>query len=206
MTTALPLPNVKLDDTVVREVLTWALQGCPAPCPGPFKTVTVMAYLLKHGCRNFVETGTYLGYTTDAVARLGARVVTIELSPMFHELAVKKFAAMPNVRCLLGDSAELLPRILDALDGPALLWLDGHFSEGGTAKGKTDTPILEELEAVFRHRDKRHVVLIDDIRCFGEGDYPKLDDVLASIAARMPGYSVSLYHDMLRIEPPPLPA
>jgi hypothetical protein len=128
-----------------------------------------MAYLLKHGCRHFVETGTYLGYTTDAVARLGARVVTIELSPMFHELAVRKFAAMPNVRCLLGDSAELLPRILDGLDGPALLWLDGHFSEGGT----------------------------------GEGDYPKLDDVLASIADRMPGYSVSLYHDMLRIEPPP---
>ena len=48
-----------------------------------------------------------------------------------------------------------------------MFWLDGHYSGKGTAKGKKETPILEELKTIFDTNDLRYVILIDDARHFG---------------------------------------
>ena len=47
---------------------------------------------------------------------------------------------------------------------------------GITAKADIDTPIVEELKAVFQHPIKNHVILIDDARLFvGADDYPTIE-------------------------------
>lgn len=200
--TAHPLPNIRLEDGSVREILQWILDGTPPPAPGSIKAMTVMSYVRKYGYRNFIETGTYTGYTTEAVANMKVDVTTIELSERIYNLTRQRLSGHANIRFLLGDSGVVLPQVLDETREPSVIWLDGHYSEGGTAKGQTETPILEELKAIFKHRDKRHVVLIDDIRCFGKGDYPVLEEVLNLIARMMPGYSFEVFNDICRIEPP----
>jgi hypothetical protein len=47
--------------------------------------------------------------------------------------------------------------------------LDGRYSEGCTARGETNTPILQELEAIFAFCPI-WVVLIDDARHFDGTD------------------------------------
>lgn len=75
-----------------------------------------------------------------------------------------------------GDSGKILPEILASLNKPCLFWLDAHYSDGITAKGDVETPIVSELEAIFNHSIQSHVILIDDARCFiGENDYPTID-------------------------------
>jgi hypothetical protein len=63
------------------------------------------------------------------------------------------------------------------IDQPALFYLDGHYSGGITARAAKDTPIYEELSHIFEH-DPRHVIVIDDARCFGrDPDYPSLHEL-----------------------------
>ena len=64
-----------------------------------------------------------------------------------------------------------------------IFWLDGPWSGHPTARGKTNTPILLELEAIQRHPIKTHTILIDDIRCFGceEFDFIKLSTIVRKI-------------------------
>jgi hypothetical protein len=60
-----------------------------------------------------------------------------------------------------GDSGKELPKIVTQLDTPAIFWLDGHYSAGITAKGDTECPIFEELEAIFEPDKSCKHILID---------------------------------------------
>jgi hypothetical protein len=112
---------------------------------------------------NFVETGTYLGDTISELASTFHTCFTVELSDSLHAAATQRLSAFSNVNCLLGDSASVLPQILRSLDGPALFWLDAHASGGATANSGRG-PIFGELDAIFAHGCKAHVILIDDAR------------------------------------------
>ena len=75
-----------------------------------------------------------------------------------------------------GDSGVELGNLVGKLSGPALFWLDGHYSEGETAQGPKDTPIFEELEHIFSARRDGDVILIDEIasgnmRAYRDGEY-----------------------------------
>ena len=89
-----------------------------------------------------------------------------------------------------------------ASGAPAVFWLDGHFSAGPTARADLDTPIVEELEAVLTHDRDDHVVLIDDARLFGTGDYPTIDQVRAQVARHRPHWQVDVHTDIIRAHRP----
>ena len=72
---------------------------------------------------------------------------------------------------------------------------------GGTAKANVETPILAELEAIKGHSVNQHVILIDDVRCFGTGDYPTIDEVKREIKAMNAGYRIIIADDILSAEP-----
>lgn len=120
-----------------------------------------------------IETGTYGGETSRALASLGFKVHTIEISESISAAVFPKLEAM-GIKCYLGDSAEILPTLIDALrasgETSANFWLDGHWSGGitGTAEGH-ETPIVAELQAIRARRQslERVVVAVDDVRCFG---------------------------------------
>jgi hypothetical protein len=117
----------------------------------------------------FVETGTHIGKTVLAAHNAGfKRIYTIELADHFYADAVKKFAGYPGIKCIHGDSSKKLKEVLAELDERAVFWLDGHWSMGDTARGDKDVPLCEELESIANHHIKNHILLIDDIRLFGD--------------------------------------
>ena len=105
-----------------------------------------------------------------------------------------------HIRVHHGDSEVALPRILDELNEPCLFWLDAHYSGGFTGKGRLETPIINELNAIFEHHIKTHVVLIDDARCFnGEHDYPTLKQLQGFVLDRWPNVEFAVDADIIRI-------
>jgi hypothetical protein len=148
-------------------------------------------YAGEFGLRTFVETGTFVGDTTAAVARSFDRCFTIELSDDLHARAVKRFSAQPHIVCVHGDSGAAINDILSRIDQPALFWLDAHYSGGITADAGYD-PILKELSSIFAHSSNGHVVLVDDAR----------GHQIDAIARHIPeGYFLSIKNDIARIVP-----
>ncbi len=183
------------------EISVWRQSGRPVPPPHAFKQVTVAAYGRAFRLTTLVETGTYLGDMVEAQRARFCHVLSIELSPELYRAARVRFAHAQNVKLLAGDSGELMESIVAGLDGPALFWLDGHYSAGVTAHGSLETPVQRELEIILGN-DKDHVILVDDARCFGTGDFPSLRDVETLVAERKPGWICVAKDDMIRIYPP----
>lgn len=160
----------------------WLANGRPVPPPHLVKQMTIGEFAAtRPDLRVFVETGTYFGDMVYAVRNVFSSIYSIELSAELHVLARTRFSGMPRVRLLHGDSGELLGQALREIEEPCLFWLDGHYSAGVTARGATETPIERELAHIANHAQRnRHVVLIDDARCFtGMGDYPTIDHLRA---------------------------
>jgi hypothetical protein len=186
-------------DTVysAHDLARWGLAGAPVPPPPIVKQLQLASYVKGSGYQRFVETGTYLGWTTNAIASFGVEVDTIELAELHYNRAITHFGDNPKIRCFFGDSTTVLPQILSNLHEPAVFWLDGHFSGGDTAMGATATPVAEELEALAAHPIKGHIVLVDDIRGFGENGYPTKEWVMEIGARIVPDCEPILLNDSL---------
>ena len=133
----------------------------------------------------WVETGTYLGDTTEFLARTARIVYSIEPGLKLYADACKRFAHHANVKVINGLSEDVLPALLPVLTGDVCFWLDGHYTDESTHKGPQDTPILDELNCIGDNlsRFEDMVVLIDDVHLFnGEkhiyGAYPKIEDIM----------------------------
>lgn len=126
--------------------------------------------LLRNGLPNatWVETGTFLGQTTEVLSKNGALVYSIEPEPTLYANAATYFKSFPNVEILEGLSEEVFPELLPTLSGDINFWLDGHYSEGITHKSPQDAPILDELANISKNLThfKKVCVMIDDVRCF----------------------------------------
>jgi hypothetical protein len=163
---------------IIREWIQFAKRQYAAPSPTFFKMKTLISFSLKEG--HWVETGTYMGGTTKYLAKRFPRVISIEPSPKYFLYSESRLKNLKNITLLHGTSEELFEgAILSA--GPVVnLWLDGHFSEGGTFLGSKISPVEEELNAVIKHIEQfqKLVIFIDDIRLFArsndqETGYPK---------------------------------
>lgn len=146
---------------------------------------------VKYPNSYFVETGSYVGDGIQMAIDAGfKKIYSIELKEMFYENCCLRFAFYPFVKLFLGDSSKVLPVVLDEIDAPATFWLDGHYSGSDTVKGKTNTPLLEELDHIAKHHINTHTILIDDIRQFGtrEMDFISLQEVIEKIQSMNPDY------------------
>lgn len=182
-----------------KQLKDWKKNGCPVPPPAIVKQRTVAEYQQKYGCLTLVETGTYLGDMVEAQKKRFKKIISIELAVNLFEKAKKKFKNEKKVIIVQGDSGKILPNILENLDGPAIFWLDGHFSGGITAKGDKECPIFEELDAIFNATRFNHILLIDDARCFnGEGDYPTIEKLTEYVRNKNEKYQVEVKHDIIR--------
>lgn len=172
------------------------------------RRMVLREYGAKYNLRTFIETGTNRGDTPWFLKHNFERLYTIELSDELYEAAWKRLADAPNIMCLHGDSTERLPDALASFEGPALVWLDGHHSGPGTAHGKLDTPIVQELEALFAD-GRKHVILVDDARIFDgqpeHDDYPHYADYPScewvEEQARSHGFDYELRDDIMRLTP-----
>lgn len=148
----------------------------------------------ERGLRTLVETGTYTGETAWAFRRTFDRIETIELEPTLARLARIRFRTTQNVTVHHGDSATVLPLILESLVEPALFWLDAHPCTDRAVRG-TAVPLLAELAAIAAHPVAGHAILVDDIRLMGTAGYPRID------ALAPPGYECQQIGDVGVVTP-----
>ena len=137
----------------------------------------------KYGIANapWVESGTYLGKTTNFLSKRYPHVYSIEPGLDLYNTALKRFSGK-NVTLYNDISENVLPKLLKNLSGDINFWLDGHYSEGITFKGEKDCPVEDELNAIEINMNnfKKVTILIDDLRCFLPDntlypDYPSID-------------------------------
>lgn len=177
----------------------WEKNGCPVPSPHRVKQLAIADYQQKYGYTTLVETGTYLGDMVEAQKKMFKKIISIELGTDLFKKAQKRFMNNKNVTIVEGNSGKVLPKILEDLSEPAIFWLDGHYSEGITARGDKDCPIFEELDAIFSNSKFDHILLIDDARCFiGEGDYPAIEKLTEYIRSKNKKYRVEVKNDIIR--------
>ena len=178
----------------------WALLGKPIPPPHFVKQMIVKAYANMYGTDIFVETGTYLGEMVDAVKYNFNKIYSIELSPELYDKAENKFSKYKQISIFEGDSSKILPEILNEIEDPCLFWFDAHYSAGITARGEKETPVMEELKHIFKHPIEKHVILIDDARCFiGQNDYPALKELKELVLNRYPRSIFEVEDDIIRV-------
>ena len=112
-----------------RVAFQWRARGRPLPPPHVVKQLAILGYQRARRFRTLIETGTFTGEMVDAMRPHFDRIISIEMSPHLYEAVSRRFAGDARILLVRGDSATELPRVLEALDHPALFWLDGHFMD-----------------------------------------------------------------------------
>lgn len=127
----------------------------------------VMHLQSRFDLTTLVETGTFEGESTLYAAERFRRVVTIDISREYHEVAYMRCAQHQNVEFHIGDTRAVLVAVVASLQQPALFWLDAHAAPGLFGVSD-DWPVLEELEIINRWSlpSLKHFILIDDAHCF----------------------------------------
>ena len=126
----------------------------------PFRQALFRALIRQLEPAAIVETGTYLGTTTEFLAETGLPVFTIEADPHRYGFARARLWRRRNVTLLHDDSRAALRTLFDGpLRGFAnhilFFYLDAHWND--------DLPLVEELDIVFV-RCPKAVVMVDDFR------------------------------------------
>ncbi|MCO5250023.1 MAG: hypothetical protein M9949_01210 [Candidatus Kapabacteria bacterium] len=169
------------------------------PVPHSAKQSVLRKYKNRYKINNLVETGTYLGDMVEAMREEFTSIYSVELDMKLFKMAEKRFAKFPHITILQGDSGQVLYDLVPKLNAPTLFWLDGHYSQGITAKGDKDCPIYEELGAILQS-DFGHVLLIDDATYFnGEGDYPTIEALSQFISKHKNISEQIIEHDIICI-------
>jgi hypothetical protein len=128
------------------------------------------------GIKVAVETGTFRGDGPKWFAKYFREFHTVEINEGFYKLAQERCRgceAFDRIHFYLGDSAEVLPKLVGQFKEPVLWMLDAHYCEWSKAvewnephpeKGKF--PLWDELHAIAV-RPYADIVLIDDSPLFG---------------------------------------
>jgi predicted O-methyltransferase YrrM len=108
---------------------------------------------------NYVETGTFLGMTTDFLARRararGAHVYSCEINDRHYAIAQRTVGDWPNVRLEQGNSVDFLRALSPRLSKAAnFVYLDAHWRDY--------LPLRDELSIIKGWPNT--VVLIDDFK------------------------------------------
>ena len=160
------------------------------------------------GVRCFIEGGTFRGKTAKWAASHFQQVITIEASQAVYDRLMAEHSLFPNVKFLHGDTRKLLPTIVRELDGPAVFWLDSHWSAGDTFGAGDECPVFRELE-IINSSPHEHVILIDDARLFTQppppphdvNAWPTFGDIHDVLNGRKPNPYVVIVDDVIIAAP-----
>jgi hypothetical protein len=168
---------------------------------GPFNGQTARQALFVDIITNtrphaIVETGTFLGDTTELMSQTGLPVFTIELNPRNYGYVRARFWRARNIKLLHGDTRTSLRELFDGalhpLSGRAVFYyLDAHWND--------DLPLAEEIDIVFS-RCPLAVVMIDDFEVpsdagYGYDDYgPGRALVLAYLRPVMSAHQLQAFY------------
>jgi len=146
----------------------------PAEAPGPMNGQSARIALTREiiqRCKivRVVETGTYLGTTTEFFASFGLHVITAEINPELAARSRERLRALKNVELYESDSVQVLTKLTesDNRSEPTLFYLDAHWWQ--------HLPLRQEAELAIANFSKA-VLMIDDFNVpddpgYGFDDY-----------------------------------
>jgi len=139
-----------------------------------------------------VETGTHDARTSKFLAEHFDIAFTIELYPdrnpydgkSYKEIYEEIGKVHNNLTFLFGDSRDVLGTVLSELpDERFFILLDAHSMLEG--------PLREELKLIKENSNRNdHVMLIDDCRDLGQGNFPTLSEFEELIRDINPNYTI----------------
>jgi predicted O-methyltransferase YrrM len=139
---------------------------------GPFNGQHLRQNLFRHIIEvsqpsAIVETGTYLGTTTEFLADTNLPVYSIEARPRNYGFARMRLRGRKNVHVELADSRQGLHALFarplrDISNSNLFFYLDAHWDE--------DLPLLDELEIILS-RCTSALIMIDDFKVPDEPEY-----------------------------------
>lgn len=112
-------------------------------------------WVKKYNISLIVETGTFRGDTSEFLASITEKVITIESNHTYYSESRKKLATVKNIEMHLGDSAKLIRSLNYATNGRVLFFLDAHWGP--------EWPLLGELESIAK-LGLKPVILIHDFK------------------------------------------
>jgi hypothetical protein len=159
-----------------------------------------------------IETGTHIGSGAEKLAEIFPEVISIEVDREFHSQAAERLAGRDDIELVLGDSLEVLPKLVDSAV-PTFYWLDGHWTPtdmtasaegGGSGVGAVECPVVGEI-GVLSDGHADDCIVVDDARIFAvapappfdPGEWPSLLEVLDALRAARPGHHVTIAGDFL---------
>jgi len=171
----------------------------------------VLSLAAESGVKNFVETGTYQASSALWASGQFQQAYSIEAARPLYDQAVARFGHIPNLHFHHGDSRDCLRQIQQLLDGPALYWLDAHWSGGVTFGQGDECPVLSEIEQV-NQGTADSIIMIDDARLFlspppkphDADQWPDLLTVLSELAEPKPRRYIIVHQDVIVAVPPRL--
>lgn len=153
----------------------------------------LILYYKSPEIKTFVETGTHKGWMVDKLWQYFEKIYSIELDRDLYQRATEHFKQRENIELIQGDSAVELRIILDRVSKSILFWLDAH---GNGAITRKNSPIIAEVEAIFAHPVKSHIILIDDARHFD------LETIrMIKVMAKMNSYSFRINEGIFILTP-----
>jgi hypothetical protein len=140
----------------------------------------VLDYINKYNLINYVETGTGSGEClSHALTFNFNKLCSVEIYPQIFKEVSEKFKDT-KAEIFLGNSYEVLPKIIENLEGNTLFFLDAHFpgadfhyeSYNSTKDYNTRLPLEKEVESICKSKDiSKDVFIIDDLRVYEDNDY-----------------------------------
>lgn len=152
-------------------VMSRAVVGREAPWPGfgePFngqdvRLRTVRGLIDAFDPDAFVETGTFLGFTTRFFAGNRVPVYTVEVDPKFYFASRLRLAFNPEIHVIKANSRDALRDLAQTgTFARPFAYLDAHWWD--------DLPLQDEVRTIFG-RWSDALIVIDDIRIPGDDGY-----------------------------------
>lgn len=111
----------------------------------------------KFGIETVVELGTCLGSSTIFLAKNFESVITIEINKGYADIAQERFldrvGFKNKIELLVGDTVNVLPNIINAIDDNSIFWIDSHWG--------ANCPLEKELGIIAEAGIKPVIVIHD---------------------------------------------
>ncbi|WP_430711518.1 hypothetical protein [Nodosilinea sp. AN01ver1] len=151
-----------------------------------------------------METGTYYGRTSVWASKIFKNVFTIEYSREIFEIVSSKHSNIENIKFSFGDSRSQLSKVLEEIKGPALFWLDAHWSGGLTYGDNDQCPLIQEIN-ILNSTGQDHFILIDDARLFLSppqppheiNQWPSISEVINALRFKFPDKYIVVIEDVI---------
>ena len=117
---------------------------------------TIKKLIAKYNIKNFIETGTYLGQTTGAMAQVVENVYSCEINVNYFEQAKENLKSFSNITLFNTSSKQFLENVLPVIQQPALFFLDAHWQE--------HNPLVDELKVIAENKFCNSIITIHDFQ------------------------------------------